>query len=267
MIFRRRGCLCSRHSHWSRLYNNSPHTSNNLAEPNDQNLEDNNGRPRDETFEDVQRNGRYITHDDENLVDEVEDGRVEGMGLDAGSFRLNDTRIIDVLHQGTIGERAETLGLVNLHDTSDAIDRTEPRPQNTNEEQRTLTDPLDIDLQLAATKKHQPTFDKDCEKLRRLLKKDSDLSDYLSDEVDKEYLCPISFDIMIDPVALSCGHIFDSSSLRLRARNCMQKCPMCRKTIHNEVIPIFILKQMIHKEIRRLVKLYKEQRSVVYIID
>ncbi len=79
------------------------------------------------------------------------------------------------------------------------------------------------------------------------INKNSNFADL--DKDDDEFKCPISQEVMQDPVSLACGHTFDSVSINewLSVR---KLCPTCRKQIENEksLSTNWLIKNLIEKE-------------------
>lgn len=65
-----------------------------------------------------------------------------------------------------------------------------------------------------------------------------------------EFTCPISMDIMTDPVIVQCGHTFDKESLENWLRS-NSVCPTCRVNVNrNEISTNFSLKSMIENSLQ-----------------
>jgi hypothetical protein len=56
--------------------------------------------------------------------------------------------------------------------------------------------------------------------------------------------CPITKDVMDEPVVLSCGHSFESSAIRRHLKEVSQLCPMCRSVVTSISAPSFAHIQM-----------------------
>ena len=69
------------------------------------------------------------------------------------------------------------------------------------------------------------------------------------DKDDDEFKCPISQEVMRDPVSLACGHTFDRVSIS-EWLSANKLCPTCRKQIENEksLSTNWLIKNLIEKE-------------------
>ena len=79
------------------------------------------------------------------------------------------------------------------------------------------------------------------------ISKNSNLADL--DKDDDEFKCPISQEVMRDPVSLACGHTFDRVSIN-EWLSVSKLCPTCRKQIENEksLSTNWLIKNLIEKE-------------------
>ncbi|XP_058111068.1 U-box domain-containing protein 1-like [Magnolia sinica] len=80
-------------------------------------------------------------------------------------------------------------------------------------------------------------------------KLDRSLSSYLlALSVPDEFRCPISLDLMRDPVIVATGHTYDRSSIAQWINSGHHTCPKSgQKLIHTALIPNFALKSLIHQ--------------------
>lgn len=60
--------------------------------------------------------------------------------------------------------------------------------------------------------------------------------------IDETLTCPISYELMTEPVVLNCGHAFEWSAIT-KYREISHQCPMCREN-SDEVTPALALRQV-----------------------
>lgn len=68
----------------------------------------------------------------------------------------------------------------------------------------------------------------------------------MSSQVPEEFLCPISGNLMRNPVTLKCGHTFDKSSIE-EWKQRSDTCPNCRELITDSFTVNYTLKSLIDK--------------------
>ena len=71
----------------------------------------------------------------------------------------------------------------------------------------------------------------------------------------QDFICPISMEIMEDPISASCGHIFDRKSIEAWL-NEQNTCPICRKIID------FLSSETILREKIRQYKLNEQKMAL-----
>ncbi|EPS57490.1 hypothetical protein M569_17328, partial [Genlisea aurea] len=69
----------------------------------------------------------------------------------------------------------------------------------------------------------------------------------MADQPPEDFLCPISLQIMADPVILSSGHTFDRSSIQRWFDSGNRTCPISKKPLSENpsLIPNFALRSLI----------------------
>jgi len=50
-------------------------------------------------------------------------------------------------------------------------------------------------------------------------------------ELDEDWCCTVCFGVLLEPVALACGHTLDMRCLRKVARSRQRACPTCRQAL------------------------------------
>jgi hypothetical protein len=68
------------------------------------------------------------------------------------------------------------------------------------------------------------------------------------EEIDLDLQCCVCFDVLLDPVALSCGHTLDQECLRRLVEADGTACPVCRKALPMELPSVNIhLRNLVHR--------------------
>jgi hypothetical protein len=100
------------------------------------------------------------------------------------------------------------------------------------------------------TEKHN--FFEKGEKIQNKFKLTDEEYDYVVSKIEKELVCPISLEIMSNPVNTACGHSFENEELISWIQK-REFCPVCNQKINErEIFPNFSLKSLIEKEVRKL---------------
>ena len=60
-------------------------------------------------------------------------------------------------------------------------------------------------------------------------------------EVDPAWCCAVCFEVLLDPVALPCGHALDQRCLQKAVASGHQACPTCRRAVPAELPDIMLL--------------------------
>ncbi|CAM8889172.1 unnamed protein product [Rhodiola kirilowii] len=80
-----------------------------------------------------------------------------------------------------------------------------------------------------------------------------DIDDYMSSQsintnIPDEYKCPVSLDLMRDPVIVASGHTYDRNSIAQWINSGHHTCPKSgQKLIHMALIPNYALKSLVHQ--------------------
>ncbi len=84
---------------------------------------------------------------------------------------------------------------------------------------------------------------------------------FVYENLDQEFKCNLSLEVMNDPVILECGHNFDRQIL-IEVLKKDNSCPLCRKNLtRGNMITNFALKNVIQKEVVRLREQFKKSKT------
>lgn len=78
-----------------------------------------------------------------------------------------------------------------------------------------------------------------------------------SNKIPDEYLCPVGYAVMTDPVIINCGHIFQSSVIA-RIKKESKPCPLCRAEITKDEKEE-VLRKMIEEDVSKRPHLYENK--------
>lgn len=77
--------------------------------------------------------------------------------------------------------------------------------------------------------------------------------EYIINSINDDFLCPISFELMYNPVILACGHSFEENNLKDWLAKGKLTCPCCNKEMKDRSYARnFTLKNIIEREIDKL---------------
>lgn len=90
-----------------------------------------------------------------------------------------------------------------------------------------------------------------------------DEMDFIYEKLEKEFTCPISLELMANPVNTRCGHSFEESNIKEWIKK-KSFCPLCNKPVQkNDIFPNYSLRAIIEKEVKKLKKEYHHEKKLV----
>ena len=87
--------------------------------------------------------------------------------------------------------------------------------------------------------------------------------DFIHRKLEKEFTCPISLELMANPVNTICGHSFEECNIKewIKKKNF---CPLCNKSIkENNIFPNYSLRAIIEREVKKLKKEFRNEKKLI----